>query len=381
MDGIDALTAEAVAEIIVDAEEIGRRHGLIREQMRLEGIDTLLIYATALRPFGVHYASNYDLIGEGALVIISDHAEPKLIVSELWDLERARLVSPIADIAQENDMATYCGRLLAKDRTGIAGLEWVGSAFNARLVEAAGGQVKNCSRLLERAASLKTPLERELIRQAAYLADIGFEHGYRMLRRGLREFELAAEIEYAMRAAGAVDNFGLLSSGKHNRAIGLPTDKAVEEGDLLIFEITPARLSRNYSAQLCRTMSMGRGSKVAHEKYKVIEEALEEGLRAVKPGAPASDIVIAQDNVISRYGYGDYCRPPYMRARGHGFGLGRIDLARGNTQVLEPNMAMIVHPNQYFPELGYLALGEMVLVTETGVERLCRLRPGIYECD
>ena len=44
-------------------------------------------------------------------------------------------------------------------------------------------------------------------------------------------------------------------------------------------------------------------------------------------------------------------------------------------------MAMIVHPNQYFPELGYMALGEMILVTDTGAERLCKLRPGLYERD
>ena len=40
---------------------------------------------------------------------------------------------------------------------------------------------------------------------------------------------------------------------------------------------------------------------------------------------------------------------------------------------------MIVHPNQYFPDLGYVALGQMVIVTETGTERLSRLQPDIYE--
>jgi len=90
-------------------------------------------------------------------------------------------------------------------------------------------------------------------------------------------------------------------------------------------------------------------------------------------------VVVAQDEVIARYGYGDYCKPPYMRARGHGFGVGRVDLSRQNKQIAEPGMAMIVHPNQYFPDLGYVALGQMVIVTETGTERLSRLQPDIYE--
>ena len=60
-------------------------------------------------------------------------------------------------------------------------------------------------------------------------------------------------------------------------------------------------------------------------------------------------------------------------------GVGRVDLSRQNKQIAEPGMAMIVHPNQYFPDLGYVALGQMVIVTETGTERLSRLQPDIYE--
>ena len=38
--------------------------------------------------------------------------------------------------------------------------------------------------------------------------------------------------------------------------------------------------------------------------------------------------------------------------------------------VLAPGMALIVHPNTYHPEVGYLVLGDAVVVTETGVEVL-----------
>ncbi len=124
---------------------------------------------------------------------------------------------------------------------------------------------------------------------------------------------------------------------------------------------------------------MGSASEQVQKKYKILEEALEAALLLVKPGTLASDLTAVQDDVISGYGYGDFCKLPYMRARGHGFGLGRIDLSPRNHQALVPNMAMIVHPNQYFPDVGYLALGEMVIVTEDGVERLSKLRGGLYE--
>jgi len=43
-------------------------------------------------------------------------------------------------------------------------------------------------------------------------------------------------------------------------------------------------------------------------------------------------------------------------------------------------MSLVVHPNQFIPETGYLAIGEHIIVTATGIERLTRSEPKIYEC-
>ncbi len=379
MSGEPGSAAASAGSATVDAQEIALRHAKIRESMAESDLDLLIVYSSPLRPFNVHYASNYDLIGDGAMVVIARDRDPILYVSEEWDLVRAAEVSPIKDVRHGGNLAQLAGRLLHQTRSSIAGLEWADGTFADEVLAVAGREVDGGHAVLDRAARRKTPVEIALIRQAAELADVGFQHGFDVLIEGMREYELAAEIEFAMRDAGAVDNFGLLSSGKHNRAIGIPTDKAVELGDLLIFEITPARLSRNHSAQLCRTISMGAASDNVRDKHRILEEALQAGIARVKPGTPLGEVVVAQDEVIARYGYGDYCKPPYMRARGHGFGVGRVDLSRQNKQIAEPGMAMIVHPNQYFPDLGYVALGQMVIVTENGAERLSRLQSGIYE--
>jgi Xaa-Pro dipeptidase len=47
--------------------------------------------------------------------------------------------------------------------------------------------------------------------------------------------------------------------------------------------------------------------------------------------------------------------------------------------VLEPGMALIVHPNTYHPEVGYLVLGDAVVVTQSGVEVLCRTPRELFE--
>ena len=369
---------ERVRDVEIDEAELNRRHQLMRESMAKAGIDRVIVFSTPLSAINVHYAGNYDLFGDAAAVVVSLDDEPVLYVEE-QDLERAVRVSPIRDVRACSDFAALCGSLLAREGATFAGLEWVSSEFGAALAAAAGREVKNGGAHLLAASLIKTPVEQELIRQAAAIADAGFLRGFESLEEGMPEYVLAAEMEYAMRARGAIDNFGLLSAGKHNRVIALPSSKPIEAGDTLIFEITPARLSRNYSAQLCRTITVGPAARKLKECYAIQEEALEAAMALVKPGALVCDITKAQDDVISRYGFGDYCRAPYMRARGHGFGAGRIDLSRKNTKALEAGMALIVHPNQYFPDAGYLALGEMIIVTPTGVERLCSLRPGIFE--
>jgi Xaa-Pro aminopeptidase len=111
-------------------------------------------------------------------------------------------------------------------------------------------------------------------------------------------------------------------------------------------------------------------------------QAQEEALKEVKAGVPASVISIAINRVIGGAGYAKYCHPPYMRARGHGFGPGSIApgaLIEDSTEALfEKDQAVVVHPNQYLPETGYLACGEMVLVTETGAEVLSKRETKLY---
>jgi Xaa-Pro dipeptidase len=373
------IPATRAASARVDRAELDLRHAAIRASMVTDGLDLLLIYSPPMRNFDIHYAAHYDLIGRGAVMSLPIAGEPVLYIGEEWDLDRARRVSPLADVRYEADLASLFGTLLRTKNSAITGLDWNGAGFAAKVRAVAGGDVRDGTATLERAARRKTAVEQALIREASALADMSFLCALEKAVAGMPEFELQAEMEYAMRKAGAVDNFGLFSSRKHNNAINFVTDKPIEDGDLLIFEITPARLNRNYSAQLCRTISMGPARPAVREKIAILAEAQEAGLAACRAGTPISEVVDAQNEAIAKHGFGEYCVPPYMRARGHGFGIGRQELSASNKRPLEAGMALVVHPNQYFPDVGYLAMGEMIIVTETGYERLCTLDRKVFE--
>jgi Xaa-Pro aminopeptidase len=73
--------------------------------------------------------------------------------------------------------------------------------------------------------------------------------------------------------------------------------------------------------------------------------------------------------VIGAAGYGEYCRQPYMRTRGHGLGFGGVvpyDVTEDSSPTLECAMTMIIHPNQYIPETGYMMLGDTVAIETDG---------------
>jgi Xaa-Pro aminopeptidase len=123
-------------------------------------------------------------------------------------------------------------------------------------------------------------------------------------------------------------------------------------------------------------------SSVLKEKYDMLLDALKKSQEQIKPGIPASAMSIAMNKVISDAGYEKYCKPPYMRARGHGFSLGSISpgatIDNNTKQNFQKNQLVVVHPNQYLPETGYLACGESVLVNDTGFERVSETDTKLY---
>jgi Xaa-Pro aminopeptidase len=191
------------------------------------------------------------------------------------------------------------------------------------------------------------------------------------VRPGMREFELAAELYCFMKGLGAEDNFLLLSASQHNLAVRAAGGRVLDVGDIILSEITPCY--QGQFAQLCRTTVIGKPAPVMQDKYGLLQTAMRAGQKAAVPGASVRDVTEAMDGCLRAAGYGDYCRPPYMRVRGHGLGITSDlpgDLTSDSEAQLEQGMVFVMHPNQYIPETGYLMCGEPVVITPGGAKAL-----------
>jgi Xaa-Pro aminopeptidase len=243
-----------------------------------------------------------------------------------------------------------------------------------RLLDIVGKDALAFDATVNEVTAPKTDEEIANARKAVAIAEETHLHMLATARAGMRECDLAVEMNLYAREQGANDSFLMLSSGPHQQGVGASSNRPLERGDVIIAESTPAYDGQ--FGQICRSASVGAPSDVLVEKYKLLCRAMAAGIGKVRPGATVSEVAGAVDAVLIDAGYDEkYNHPPYMNRRGHGMGAGSIapgDIAVENQTILEEDMVFVVHPNQYLPETGYLLCGEPVRVTATGYESLSR---------
>jgi Xaa-Pro dipeptidase len=354
-------------------EVFDRRQQRLWSAARAAGLEALVLYTSGGHSFlemdTVWYASGVRTLGEAA-VVLQPAAPPRMLASPEWDVGRIREEAAIADVLPTRDplaalAAWRRDRGLRGPEIGFSGTDKLMAARAAAVDEALGDGWREADALVLRAAARRDELEIMLAERATLIAEEGFRQALETARPGMREYELAAELDASMRELGAEDNFLLISASQHNLAVHAPGERVLERGDVILAEISPS--CGGQFTQICRTAVLGPVPAALREGYALLDAAARAGVEACRVGAAVSEVAAAVDGVISAAGYSDYCRPPYMRTRGHGMGLGSVlpgDLRAGGDVRLEPGMLFVLHPNQYLPQTGYLLCGEPVVIDE-----------------
>ena len=216
--------------------------------------------------------------------------------------------------------------------------------------------------------------EIEVYRKGAALADAGFEAALKIIRPGVSEYEIIAEIEYATRKQGADENFTLIGSGRFAfgdaRSLPLPvppSERRIKAGDSIIMEITPRY--QGYWTQLVRMVNVGQRNEDLEKIQKVCRDAIRRGLEEFRPGKRVKDVTLAMQKYIAETGF--VPRPPF----GHVCGIDLVEerVTLDNERLIVPGFAAIVHPMvQTSDGKNLIFWGETYLAAEEGCERLHR---------
>ena len=356
-------------------QEFENRLARVRQSMRDNGLETLLVYDCGrhnfLRMNYVAYLTDFISVGPQTLLVVPREDAPVLYLSPAWDIPRAQEESWVSDVQPFKELWTRVSGVVGK--VGLVGRESMHAGLYDEITKALGQTPVDARDIIENMARRKSAFELARLRRAAEIADAGVQALHEDARPGLKEYELAAIVEHRMRSLGAEDNFGMVVANNHNQALHPPTDRVVQPGDIIIGEITPC--IGGLFVQICRTMVLGEPPPVVHEKYAILKTAMGLGIDAALTGAPARAVAAAINGTLVEAGYEKYCRPPFMRVRGHGLGCGSSapgNLEDTNQTELEEGMTFIIHPNQYLPETGYMTLGDTVVMTKTKAEPLTR---------
>jgi Xaa-Pro dipeptidase len=363
------------SEAAVRAASLTRRHAAMRESMAAAGIDVLIAYGSGLHAFtGTNpgwYLSAYKQIGPHVAVILPIEGEPLFIMSPEWDAPRYRERQTMEMLAVEPDafLATVARELKARNFTGATAV--AGGPLQTRATKDAwegviGAPPIDAEKLVSDIMKIRDDWSLNCTRRAVAIAEAGYANLLETTHAGMREYQLAAELEIFMRQCGGEDNFQLMSASQHNQAGHMPTNRVLERGDLILAEITPA--VDGEFIQICRSAVIGGPSNVQLEKYELLLTALNAGMKAATPGTSVTELVDVMNKPIAEAGYAKFTVPPYMRTRGHSMGLGSMEpeVAPGYEHYMQKDMVFVMHPNQYIPETGYIMCGEPVIITNEG---------------
>lgn len=226
--------------------------------------------------------------------------------------------------------------------------------------------------VVERLREAKDAGELALMQEAADLADRTFEHILGLIKPGVSELEIAAEMEYFMRRNGATGpSFNTIVASGERSAMphGVASEKKVGRGEFVTLDF--GACYKGYCSDLTRTVFVGTPTDKHREIYGIVKEAQQFALDHLKPGMTGREGDALTRDIITRYGYGDH----FGHGTGHGLGMEIHEAPRLSPScdtVLEPGMVVTVEPGIYLPGFGGVRIEDDVVIADTGIQILTR---------
>lgn len=212
----------------------------------------------------------------------------------------------------------------------------------------------------------KDKSEIDNIKKAAEISDVAFERILGILKPGLMEKDIAAELEYQMKMLGAdKEAFESIVASGYRSALphGIASDKKLKKGEFITFDF--GALYKGYCSDITRTVVLGKASPRQKKIYRIVERAQAAAVRKVRAGVTGKQVDAAARNIIVRAGFGKN----FGHGTGHGIGLEvhaapRVSIL--GTQPLESNMVITIEPGIYISGWGGVRIEDDVVVRQKG---------------
>jgi len=227
---------------------------------------------------------------------------------------------------------------------------------------------------------VKSDIEVEKLKRTCEVTCMGYAAARKMLVSGVKDCEVSAAVEAAIRGQGVgykgarrARGYAFALSGKASSMMRNPyfvtSDRTILQGDTCLIELDA--YVDGYFCDMTRTMSVGEPSLKAVKMWNIVKEELDAMLSIVKAGTATSELCRVAKDIAANYGYDKHVNFPH--APGHGIGLQFHEMPSVHLfskDILQAGNVISIEPHCYDPEWGGMRLEENILITETGYKLL-----------
>lgn len=227
------------------------------------------------------------------------------------------------------------------------------------------------SGLIEAKRAIKTEEEIQKIAAAQIVAQKALTKVVPLIKPGITEREVAANLIYEMQILGAetysfepIIAFGDGSAVPHHKT---SSKRKLEKNELVLIDMG-AKVD-GYCSDMTRTFCIGQPNEKLAKIHKIVLEAQEYALANIRAGITGHEADSFAREYITSHGYGK----EFGHSLGHGVGLEIHEfprLAEGSDVILKPNMIVTIEPGIYVEGLGGVRIEDFAVVKEDGLLNL-----------
>jgi len=378
-------------------EVVLRRVERVRGRMRRLGLSAIVAYSAptdlgegTTTSGNVRALSGWADRSHASILVLPVAADPVLLV----DSAPRRRWAEAKDVCVRDVRAEERGAPLGasvpailrerhvRGRVGVVGEDEVPAATERAWSQEAGAWVfVPADDVVARERMVKTAEEIKLHRAASNISDAMHETVMRQAAvPGVRAWELLVAMECSGRSRCADYSSGWIATGTAPDMLGFDlwqNERSLEEGDRI--QVGTSVVYQGYWAHALRMATRGPATHGLQRAFDVAVAAEDLALESLRPGARLRDIVAHMTQVIDEH----WPLPlgAYRGPQGHALGLDSDDPIVSEVFAspdspsdlrVEAGMVLAVHPNFRVPGLGFIGVGDVVLITASGAELLTR---------
>jgi Xaa-Pro aminopeptidase len=223
--------------------------------------------------------------------------------------------------------------------------------------------------MVESMTMIKTDDEIAMIQKAAEIGDQVFAKVITMMKPGITEREVSAEISYQTKEMGGEgDAFEVIVASGERSALphGLASDKKLKKGEMITLDFGVRY--RGFNSDMTRTVALGKVSTELQKMYDVVRVAQQRAIDKAKPGMNGRELDSVARDYITLHGYGS----KFGHGTGHGLGIEVHEIPviaqRGERFTLEPNQVFTIEPGIYLEGIGGVRIEDDVIMRKDNVE-------------